>query len=130
MYPPRCPALVMKSLGAAVRTSKATPPACSTARLVRRAISSRWLKQMASWEEEFTIAIFGLTRSASDRPSARHCARRVAQRVVPGSKLLRSGITSAPIGGPRSGAPQRGFRATGVRGVPGGQSVPPGQHSD
>ena len=48
MYPPRCPALVMKSLGAAVRTSKATPPARWTARLARRAISSRWLKQIAS----------------------------------------------------------------------------------
>src|SRR5271156_4395202 len=99
MYPPRCPALVMKSLGAAVRTSKATPPACSMARLARRAISSRWLKQMASWEEEFTIAIFGLTRSAPDSPSPRHCARRVAQRVVPGSKLLRSGLGSAPFDG-------------------------------
>ena len=97
MYPPRCPALVMKSLGAAVRTSKATPPADSTARLARRAISSRWLKQMASCEEEFTIAIFGLTMSSSVSPSARHCARLVAQRDVPGSKLLRSAITSAPF---------------------------------
>jgi hypothetical protein len=120
MYPPRCPALVMKSLGAAVRTSKATPPACSMARLARRAISSRWLKQMASWEEEFTIAIFGLTRSASVRPSARHCARRVAQRVVPGSKLLRSGIAQL-----RSVARGAKLRSGGFRGVvpPGGQRI-------
>jgi len=82
----------MKSLGAAVRTSKATPPASSTARRARRAISSRWLKQMASCEEEFTIAILGLVMSSSVSPSARHCARLVAQRDVPGSKLLRSGM--------------------------------------
>src|SRR5437016_10764181 len=99
MYPPLCPALVMKSLGAAVRTSKATPPACSTARFARRAISSRWLKQMASWEEEFTIAILGLTMSSSVSPSARHCARLVAQRDVPGSKLLRRGMGLVPFGG-------------------------------
>jgi hypothetical protein len=80
----------MKSLGAAVRTSNATPPARSMARLARLAISSRWLKQIASWEDEFTIAILGLPMSSSVRPSARHCARRVAQREVPGSKLLRS----------------------------------------
>ena len=85
MYPPRCPALWMKSLGAAVRTSKPMPPAASIARLVRRAISSRWLKQIASCEDVFTIAIFGLSMSASDSPSASHCARRVAHREVPGS---------------------------------------------
>jgi len=84
--------LVMKSLGAAVRTSKASPPACSTALLARRAISSKWLKQMASWDDELTIAIFGLVMSSSVSPSARHCARLVAQRDVPGSKLLRSGL--------------------------------------
>ena len=75
----------MKSLGAAVRTSNPTPPASSIARLVRRAISSRWLKQIASCDEVFTIAIFGLTMSSSDRPRASHWARRVAQREVPGS---------------------------------------------
>jgi hypothetical protein len=85
MYPPRCPALVMKSLGAAVRTSNPTPPASSIARLARRATSSRWLKQIASWDEEFTIAILGLTMSSSDSPSASHIARRVAHREVPGS---------------------------------------------
>jgi hypothetical protein len=52
---------------------------------------------MASCEEEFTIAIFGLTMSSSVSPSARHCVRLVAQRDVPGSKLLRSGICSAPF---------------------------------
>jgi hypothetical protein len=60
-----------------------------------RAISSMWLKQIASWEEEFTIAIFGLTMSSSVSPSARHCARLVAHRDVPGSKLLRSGMGAA-----------------------------------
>src|ERR1700689_2718353 len=92
MYPPRWPALVMKSLGAAVRTSNATPPACSMARLARLAISSRWLKQIPSWEEEFTTAIFGLVMPSSVTPSASHCARLVAHRDVPGSKLLRSSI--------------------------------------
>ncbi len=85
MYPPRCPALWMKSLGAAVRTSNATPPAASTARLACRAISSRCEKQIASWDEEFTIAILGLSMSSSLSPSASHCARRVAHRDVPGS---------------------------------------------
>ena len=47
---------------------------------------------MASSEEEFTIAILGLTMSSSASPSARDCARLVARRDVPGSKLLRSGM--------------------------------------
>src|SRR5207237_9561309 len=85
--------------GPAVRTPKARPPACSTARRARRAISSRWLKQMASCEEEFTIATLGLAMSSSVSPSARHCARLVAQRDVPGSKLLRSGMALVPFGG-------------------------------
>ena len=50
-----------------------------------RAISSRWLKQIASCEDVLTMAIFGLSMSSSDRPSASHCARLVAHREVPGS---------------------------------------------
>ena len=73
-------------------------PARSMARFARPAISSRWLKQIARAEDEFTIAILGLAMSSSVRPSARHCARRVAQRDVPSSKLLRSaGTASAPF---------------------------------
>ena len=75
----------MKSLGAAVRISKPMPPASSIARLARRAISSRWLKQIASCEDVLTMAIFGLTMSSSDSPSASHCARLVAHLDVPGS---------------------------------------------
>ena len=47
---------------------------------------------MASCDDELTIAIFGLVMSSSVSPSARHCVRLVAQRDVPGSKLLRSGM--------------------------------------
>jgi hypothetical protein len=43
---------------------------------------------MASSEELFTTAIFGLSMSASLNPSAFHCARRTASRGEPGSKLL------------------------------------------
>src|SRR5512140_1570207 len=80
----------MKSLGAAVRISKGRPPAARTASFTFAATPSRWLKQLDNSEEEFTIAIFGFCMSASVRPSAFHCARRAAQRGVPGSKLLRS----------------------------------------
>jgi hypothetical protein len=53
------------------------------------AMPSRWLKQIARSEELLTIAIFGFSISASEMPSAFHCARRTAQRDVPRSKLLR-----------------------------------------
>ena len=80
----------MKSDGASVRTSKGRPPAARIAAFTWAATPSRWLKQMEISEEEFTTAILGLAMSSSVRPRARHCARRMAQRVVPGSKLLRS----------------------------------------
>ena len=59
-------------------------------------ISSRWLKQEASCEEELTIAIFGFSRSSSLSPSADHCARRIAHGVVPGVKLERSFRSGTP----------------------------------
>src|SRR6516164_4695331 len=90
MYWPAAPALVIASLGAAVRTSNATPPAASMAALSGATISSRWLKQEASCEEELTIAILGFSRSSSLRPRALHCARRIAHGVLPGVKLDRS----------------------------------------
>src|SRR5215471_15670497 len=80
---------MMKSLGAAVRISNGTPPASRTASLTTFAIPSRWLKQIASSDEELTTAILGLRRSSSVRPRAFHCARRTASRGEPGSKLLR-----------------------------------------
>src|SRR5215207_9423100 len=86
----------MKSLGAAVRISKGSPPASRTASLTTFAMPSRWLKQIASSDELLTTAIFGLSRSASVRPRAFHCARRTASRGEPGSKLLRS-VLMAPI---------------------------------
>src|SRR6185503_5783212 len=81
---------MMKSLGAAVRISKGSPPASRTASFTTLAMPSRWLKQMASSDELLTTAIFGLRRSASVSPSAFHCARRTASRGEPGSKLLLS----------------------------------------
>ena len=84
MYCPAAPAQVIASDGAAVRTSNATPPAPSMASFSGPTISSRWLKQEASCDEELTIAIFGFSRSASVSPSADHCARRIAHGVVPG----------------------------------------------
>src|SRR5262245_54986131 len=81
---------MMKSLGAAVRTSNGTPPAARTASFTTLATPSRWLKQIASSDELLTTAILGLVRSASVKPSAFHCALRTDSRVVPGSKLLRS----------------------------------------
>src|SRR5215467_5911304 len=90
MYAPRRPALVMKSLGALVRISNGSPPAARIAFLSSAASPSRWLKQLDSSDEEFTMAIFGFAMSASVRPSARHCAIRPAQSGVPASRLLRS----------------------------------------
>ena len=52
-------------MGATVRISNATPPAASMKRSTSWLIGSRWLKQGASPDEEFTTAIFGLARSAS-----------------------------------------------------------------
>src|SRR6185436_4464159 len=80
---------MMKSLGAAVRISNGRPPAARTASFTTFATPSRWAKQIASSDELLTTAIFGFCMSASDRPSALHCARLTASRVVPGSKLLR-----------------------------------------
>src|SRR5688572_1951998 len=79
---------MMKSLGAAVRISKGSPPASRTASFTTLAMPSRWLKQMASSDELLTTAILGLSMSASLNPSAFHCARRTASRGEPGSKLL------------------------------------------
>ena len=79
MYRPAAPALVMESDGAAVRTSNARPPAAAMASLSGATIPSRWLKQVASSDEELTIAIFGFSMSSSVSPSAGHCARRIAQ---------------------------------------------------
>ena len=86
--PPKV-ALVMKSLGAAVRTSKARPPAARMAAFTRAETPSRWLKQEESSDEVLITAILGFSRSASVRPSDFHWARRTAQRGVPGVKLLR-----------------------------------------
>ena len=83
---------MMKSLGAAVRISNGRPPASRTASFTTFAMPSRWLKQIASSDELLTTAILGLSMSASDSPSAFHCARRTASRGDPGSKLLRSGL--------------------------------------
>ena len=96
MYCPAAPALVIASDGAAVRTSNATPPAASMAALSGATISSRWLKQEASCDEELTIAILGFSRSSSVSPSADHCARRIAHGVVPGVKLDRSLRSATP----------------------------------
>src|SRR6185437_2302140 len=90
MYWPAAPALVIASLGAAVRTSNATPPAALMASVSGATISSRWLKQLARLDEELTIAILGFSRSSSVSPSAVHCARRIAHGVVPGVKFERS----------------------------------------
>ncbi len=73
----------MKSLGAVVRISKGRPPAARTPSFTTLATPSRWLKQIASSEDVLTIAIFGFAMSSSVRPSARHCARRTAQKDVP-----------------------------------------------
>src|SRR5690606_28529064 len=94
-----------KSLGAVVRTSNGRPPAARIASLTTFATPSRWLKQIASSDELLTTAIFGFSRSASLRPSAFHCARRTASRVVPGSKLLPSGFRGIVF--PRPGAPRK-----------------------
>ena len=80
---------MMKSLGAVVRISNGSPPAAQIASLTTAATPSRWRKQIASSDELLTTAIFGLAMSSSVSPSAFHCARRTASRVLPGSKLLR-----------------------------------------
>jgi hypothetical protein len=80
----------MKSLGAAVRTSNGKPPAARIAFLTSADTTSKWLKQLESSDDELTTATLGFAMSSSDRPSARHCARRPAHKAVPGSKLLRS----------------------------------------
>src|SRR5215218_6276483 len=95
----------MKSLGAAVRISSGSPPASRMASATRRATSSRCAKQTDSFEDVLTIAIFGRACSSTDRPIAVHCARRTAQRVVPGSKLLRSEVLmTESLGGGLQGA--------------------------
>jgi len=75
IYCPAFPAEVIASDGAAVRSSNATPPASSMAFFSGATISSRWLKQDASCDEEFTIAIFGFSRSSSERPERGPTAR-------------------------------------------------------
>src|ERR1039457_6224576 len=69
----------MKSDGAVVRTSKGTPPAARIASLTTFATPSKCAKQTASSDDELTTAIFGLSISASDKPRARHWARRMAE---------------------------------------------------
>src|SRR6202035_2387620 len=108
MYCPAAPAEVSASEGAAVRTSNATPPASSMAFFSGATISSRWLKQDASCDEELTIAIFGFSRSSSESPSADHCARRIAHGVVPGVKLERSFRSGTPLSLVREGSPDKG----------------------
>src|SRR6266700_1386638 len=95
MYCPAWPALVIASLGAAVRTSKARPPTARIACFSGPTMPSRWLKQLARSEELLTIAILGFSMSSGVSPSAVHWARRMAQRVVPASKLLRNGLTGS-----------------------------------
>ncbi len=89
----------MKSDGAAVRISNASPPASRTERLTSAATPSRCEKQLDSSEDVFTTAIFGFSMSASLRPRARHWARRTAQRGEPGSPLLRIGFLVSVIQG-------------------------------
>ena len=123
MYCPAAPAEVIASDGAAVRTSNATPPAASMAVFSGATISSRWLKQDASCEEELTIAIFGFSRSSSESPSADHCARRIAHGVVPGVKLERSFRSGTPLSLVLTGSPGKGV-------VPAKTSRCPTEHSD
>jgi hypothetical protein len=94
MYCPARLALVIASLGAAVRTSNPIPPASAMAAFSGPTMPSSWLKQLASPDEVLTTAILGFSMSSGVSPSAVHWARRIAQRVVPASKLLRSPITS------------------------------------
>src|SRR5258707_6306785 len=88
MYEPEHAAPVMKSDGAVVRTSKGTPPAARIASLTTFETPSRCEKQMASSDDELTTAIFGFCKSASVKPSARHCARRTGELA----ERLRSGV--------------------------------------
>src|SRR5262245_17300313 len=97
MYCPAAPALVITSLGAAVRTSKATPPADRMASVSGPTMPSRWLKQLARPDELLTMAILGFSKSSSQRPRTVHCARRMTHGVVPGTRLLRSVGTGAPL---------------------------------
>src|SRR5580698_7305408 len=122
MYCPAAPAEVIASDGAAVRTSNATPPAAVIADLSGATISSRWLKQEASCDEELTMAILGFSRSSSVSPSADHCARRIAHGVVPGVKLERSFLSGTPLRLVRAGSPGKGVR-------PGKTSRCPTEHS-
>ena len=62
------PALMMKSLGAAVRISNGRPPAARTASLTTFATPSRWLKQIASSDELLTTAIFGFSHVRVGEP--------------------------------------------------------------
>ena len=69
-----------KSLGAAVRISKGTPPAARIASFTTLATWSRWLKQAASSELLLTTAILGFSQSSSGMPMPCHWALRTAQR--------------------------------------------------
>ncbi len=79
----------MKSDGAAVRISKGRPPAARMASCTIPEMRSRCEKQTDRPLEVLTTAILGLSKSLSGMPMAVHCATRTAQRVDPGSKLLR-----------------------------------------
>ena len=122
MYCPAAPAEVIASDGAAVRTSNATPPAAVIADLSGATISSRWLKQEASCEEELTSPILGFSRSSSLSPSADHCARRIAHGVVPGVKLERSFRSGTPLSLVLAASPGKGV-------TPGKTSRCPTEHS-
>src|ERR1700687_900577 len=69
----------MKSDGAVGRTSNGMPPAARIASLTTRWAPSRCATHPPRSEEELTTAIFGLSMSASDRPSVRQCERRMAE---------------------------------------------------
>ena len=76
----------MKSLGAAVRTSNGRPPAARIASFTTGTMASRWLKQIASFDEELTMAILGLVMSSSVMPERAPlgAAHRPARSCPPG----------------------------------------------
>ena len=91
MYCPPRPALVIASLGAAVRTSKADSrrrpgwPSSAAA-----TIPSRWLKQLARLGRAVHDRDLRLLHVLVGEAERRHCARRIAHRGAAGGKLLRS----------------------------------------
>src|SRR5687768_13094319 len=96
----------MKSDGAVVRTSNGTPPAARIASFTTFATPSRCAKHTASSDELLTTAILGLAMSASVRPRASQCDRRVGELAA---RLRSSGIGISPVlGGRRSGTRRSG----------------------